>query len=317
MKKIMLATDGSEPSVQAARFLAHLPHDETIELIIVTAVFVPGSQRSYLVGDWIATCMAGELESADQSFAEIQAVFEGADVKLRHIVREGNPPETIVAIANEEKPELLVIGATGHSAIARMLLGSTSDYVATHAPCSVLVVRPMEARTLKQQLRVAIGYEESGPAEAALDEFADFGWAGQTDVRVISVTYEPGCDEPPCDGPSKEFAEKVAERLHHVAPKATSQWVHFDHIGEGLVNYLIGNKIDLVVLGETPRTRLGRVLMGSMTRYVLRHASCSVWITRNRMIQRVQKQTKRTKADSTRQDQGEPATNQITEDVHA
>lgn len=299
MKKILLATDNSEPSLQAARFLAHLPHDETIELTIVSALFVPGTSDSYLVGDWIETCLAHERESAKRAYAEIVSIFEGADVKLRHVVRKGSPAETIVAIAKDEKPELVIIGATGHSAVARMLLGSTSDYVATHAPCSVLIVRPTEALTEHNRLRIAIGYEQSGPAEAALEEFTEFGWAGQTDVRVVSVTYEPGFYDVPHEGPSKDFVEKVAERLRHVAPKVIGRLIHSDHVGEGLVHYLEANNVDMVVVGETPRSRLGRVLMGSMTRYVLRHAPCSVWITRNRMIHGVEKLPPQTESATT------------------
>lgn len=299
MKKILIATDGSNTSMQAVRFLAHLPHDETIELLIVSVLFVPGAHQTYLVGDWIETCLARERESADQAYAEIVSLFEGADVKLQHIVREGNPAETIIAIAMEEQPELIVLGATGHSAVARMLLGSTSDYVATHAPCSVLVVRPTDALTQQKQLRIAIGYEESGPAEAALEEFAEFGWTGQTDVRVISVTYKPDFYDVPYEGPSTDFVERAAERLQQVAPKTTGHLFHVDHIGEGLVNYLEDNNVDLVVVGETPRSRLGRVLMGSMTRYVLRHAPCSVWITRNRTIRGVRKSAQHTETATT------------------
>lgn len=296
MKKILLATDGSDPSLHAARFLAHLPHDETIDLTIVTALFVPGAHRTYLVGDWIATCLDRERKVADEAYAEVVSIFEGADVKLRQIVRQGSPPETIVAIVQEEKPDLVVIGATGHSAVARMLLGSTSDYVATHAPCSVLVVRPIDALTQQSQLRIAIGYEDSKPADAALEEFAEFDWAGQTDVRVVSVAHEFGFYDVPYKGPSRDFVENAARRIHDAAPSAHGCLIRCDHIGEGLVRYVEANDIDLVVVGETPRSRLGRVLMGSMTRYVLRHAPCSVWITRNRMIRGTSKSSTQTES---------------------
>ncbi|TWU50557.1 putative universal stress protein [Rubripirellula tenax] len=294
MKKILLATDGSTVAEDAARFLAHLPHDEIIELTIVSVLYVPGTDQTYLAGDWIETCMAQERKAADKSFANIQRLFEGANVSLKHVIREGHPSETIVAIARELQPELLVVGATGHSAVARVLLGSTSDYVATHAPCSVLVVRPTEALQQSHSLRVAIGYEESGPAQAALEEFAEFGWAGQTDVRVVSVTCQPDFCDLPYEGPSSEFIETAVEQLQSSAPRATGELIHSDHIGEGLIRYIKSNDIDLIVVGETPRTRLGRVLMGSMTRFVLRHARCSVWITRNRMIHGVDKSVSQT-----------------------
>lgn len=289
MKKILLATDGSEPSLDAARFLAHLPHNEAIELIVVTALFVPGTSDTYLVGDWMETCMAQERKSADAAVEKIEALFQGANVQLRHIVRKGNPSETIVAVAKEVQPGLVVIGATGQSAVARMLLGSTSDYVATHAPCSVLVVRSTDGLKTNRLLRIAIGYEETEPAQAALEEFAEFDWAGDTDVRVVSVTYQPGFFEVPSERSSPDFVEQAARRLQDVAPNAKGELIHYDHIGEGLVSYLSAKQVDLVVVGETPRSRLGRVLMGSMTRFILRHAPCSVWITRNRTVHGVKK----------------------------
>lgn len=285
MRQILLATDGSDAAEDAAKFLAHLPHDETIELTVVSALFVPGTHKTYLGGDWIKTCMERERTFAREAFARIESIFEGANVELKHVAREGSPAETIVAVARERKPELLVIGATGHSAVARILLGSTSDYVATHAPCSVLVVRRTGVMENKHPLRVAIAFEPSDPAQAALEEFSEFRWAGDTDVSVLSAIYQPGFYQAGPETPSSTPVEQAAERLRKVAPRATGVLIPSEHLGEGLVQYVAAKDIDLVVVGETPRTRLGRILLGSVTRFLLRHANCSVWITRNRMVQ--------------------------------
>ena len=296
MKKILLATDGSESAWNAAEFMAHLPHDETIELTVVTVLDVPGRGKTYLVGDWIETCLAQERKSADESFAKIESIFAGANVRLRSIIREGHAGETIITIAKEVQPELLVIGATGHSAVARMLLGSTSDYVATHAPCSVIVVRPTGVLRGKHDLRVVIGYEPTGPAQAALEEFAEFDWGSRTEVQVASVVqFNSEAEESRCN----EAASDAAKRLLDVAANASGRVVKCDHVGEGLVKFAEANDIDLMVVGETPRTRLSRMLMGSMTRFVLRHAPCSIWITRNRMIQGNSKANKQATSVST------------------
>ncbi len=285
MKKILLATDGSQAAEDAAKFLAHLPHDHTIELTVMSALYVPGSHKTYLAGDWVKTCMQRERKHAHDAFARIQNIFEGANVVLKHVVREGPPAETIVTVARELRPELLVIGATGQSAVARILLGSTSDYVATHAPCSVLVVRPTGMMQHKHPLRVAIAYEPSDPAQAALEEFAEFRWAGDTEVSVVSAIYQPGFYQAGPETPSATPVEEAAQRLHKVAPQASGVLVPSEHLGEGLVQFVESKEIDLVVVGETPRTRLGRILLGSVTRFLLRHSTCSVWITRNRMVQ--------------------------------
>ncbi len=183
---------------------------------------------------------------------------------------------------------LLVLGATGHSAISRMLLGSTSDYVATHAPCSALIVRPRVDARIHHPLRIAIGYEDTGPAQAALEEMSEMKWSSGVVFHVVSVAYVYGLLDSSDIAHMRKSGDRAVERLQSVGSKGQFHLVQSDHPGEGLVKYVEGNDIDILVVGETPRTRLGRVLMGSMSRYALRHAPCSVWITRNRIIHGVQ-----------------------------
>lgn len=56
-------------------------------------------------------------------------------------VREGRITEQIVAAAESFGANLLIVGSHGKSGIARFLLGSTSQSVAAHAKCSVLIAR--------------------------------------------------------------------------------------------------------------------------------------------------------------------------------
>ncbi|MGI9470586.1 MAG: universal stress protein, partial [Rubripirellula sp.] len=49
------------------------------------------------------------------------------------------------------------------------------------------------------------------------------------------------------------------------------------------VKYTEDNDTDLIVIGDTGRSTLARALLGSVSRHVLRHAKCGVWITRNQI----------------------------------
>jgi nucleotide-binding universal stress UspA family protein len=60
------------------------------------------------------------------------------------LVVEGQPAEQILEAINEKKVDLLVIGARGAHPLTRLLLGSTSSVVVSHAPCSVLIVRELK-----------------------------------------------------------------------------------------------------------------------------------------------------------------------------
>jgi nucleotide-binding universal stress UspA family protein len=56
-------------------------------------------------------------------------------------VELGSPADVMCELARQLNAELLVVGARGHNAAQRFLVGSVSDRVVHHAPCPVLVVR--------------------------------------------------------------------------------------------------------------------------------------------------------------------------------
>jgi nucleotide-binding universal stress UspA family protein len=62
-------------------------------------------------------------------------------VELDTHTREGDPAEVIIEVANEQQADLIVVGSRGLTGIKRFLLGSVSNKVSHHAPCSVMIVR--------------------------------------------------------------------------------------------------------------------------------------------------------------------------------
>jgi nucleotide-binding universal stress UspA family protein len=70
-----------------------------------------------------------------------RAMAEESHVELRTHVIQGHPVRDIVRLATDLKVELLVIGATGHSAIYDRMIGSRADRIMQLAPCPVLVVK--------------------------------------------------------------------------------------------------------------------------------------------------------------------------------
>ena len=77
-------------------------------------------------GNWIPELLARAKEAAVEHYEKVANLFAGADVTIRHELREGHLGDTIVKVAKEEAAELIVLGARGHSRVSRILLGSTS-----------------------------------------------------------------------------------------------------------------------------------------------------------------------------------------------
>jgi nucleotide-binding universal stress UspA family protein len=70
-----------------------------------------------------------------------RAKAEENHIKLHIHVIAGHPVRDIVQLAEELKAELLIIGATGHSALYERLIGSRADRIVQLAHCPVLVVK--------------------------------------------------------------------------------------------------------------------------------------------------------------------------------
>ena len=66
---------------------------------------------------------------------------ERADLVVKPHVEEGPAARSLIKKAQEVGASLLVVGARGHGEVAGMLIGSVSEYVATHAHCPVVIVR--------------------------------------------------------------------------------------------------------------------------------------------------------------------------------
>lgn len=287
MKRILLATDGSSNADEAAKFLAHLPHEGKWELVVVTVLDDPSIATNYAMANVIKERIEEERQAAVDAFRRVGDLFSGANVQLKSIVQVGHRGETICELAKQEDVDLILVGARGHTALARLMLGSTSDYVATHAHCGVLVYRPMHNSLANRGLKVLIGYENSPAARDAVNHFCEIPWGPTVDVSAVYVvSYMAGfldetiIDPEPIREAAQSIVDEAAVKLRTVAPSATGEVVASEHVGEGLVNYAETSGRDLIVIGETRRSAIGRFLLGSFSRYVLRHAHCSVWISR-------------------------------------
>lgn len=82
------------------------------------------------------------LEAEARTFVELAvAGLASHGLAAESVVRTGTAGREIVAEAEAWGADLVIVGASRHGAVMRLLLGSAADYVVRHAPCSVEVVR--------------------------------------------------------------------------------------------------------------------------------------------------------------------------------
>jgi nucleotide-binding universal stress UspA family protein len=286
MMKVLLATDGSEHARHAASLLAHLPHNETLELTTLYVNSTPEIHGSREVVEWMKHHSESQQARAAKIFQQVEAMFEGANVQLDNLFVEGHVGTQIVEQARTRGSELIMLGAMGHSTLDRLLLGSTSDFVATHAECSVLVVRPTNLD--RHAPRILWAFDDSDAARRGMEQLGQFDWGNQTHLDVVhAVALSPTYAEIPIVIDMEELravmvqkTEQAAAPMRKLTNNVATHVIDTLAVGESLVRFADEHATDLIVMGDTGRGLLGRFLLGSVSRYVLRHSTCSIWIAR-------------------------------------
>ena len=287
--RVLIATDGSDDAKAAVEWLRRLPlppDREVMALTVVVPPLVPAFGEA--MGDLHRALIADARRLADNTAAELLA---GRRAVGR--VVEGDPREEIVTAARSWGADLIVMGARGLGALKELLLGSVSLGVAAHAPCPVLVCRG----TARDVRNIVVAMDGSAHALRALDWLAALPLPAAVRVRLLGVierarypSTAPGLvGERLRDAVAWIESEQRArlETTCQEAAKAIQQ-----RAGPVEITAITGRPADVIV-SEAERTAadvivvgargvgvVQRLLLGSVSESVLRHARCPVLVVR-------------------------------------
>jgi nucleotide-binding universal stress UspA family protein len=136
--KILHANDGSEHAFHALALALAVAKQNDSELHMISV-----EEIDYMP-EFIEE-VREETGTAARRFHSVlqraRAMAQEKGVKLQTHVVAGHPVRDVVALAAELKVDLLVIGATGHSALYERMIGSRADRIMQLAQCPVLVVK--------------------------------------------------------------------------------------------------------------------------------------------------------------------------------
>ncbi len=161
INRILVAIDQSAASHRAFETALGMAKDLGAELILVHALDVfdiasPERPR-VLVNSYSMHLDRLLRESYERQWAEFVDHYESllrqkreeawaADVVARYLQPYGRPGPAICQAAKETRADLIVVGSHGRKGFSEMILGSVSNYIMHHAPCSVMVIHPDSQR---------------------------------------------------------------------------------------------------------------------------------------------------------------------------
>ena len=144
MKRVLVATDGSEGADRAVDYAARRAKDDGAELLIVNViggyglpekVFMAFTEDQHV---WLKELLASELAQT-LTAARDRARKTGVGTILLES-RPGEVAQTIIEIAKEMKADAIVVGKQGTGRVVKALLGSVSQKLVILSPLPLTVV---------------------------------------------------------------------------------------------------------------------------------------------------------------------------------
>jgi nucleotide-binding universal stress UspA family protein len=143
LKKILIAADGSETSMHAAKIAVGIGK---ISGATVTAIYVVDVHRLAQLPGYAAmpgikdNLMELMFKEGSEALEEIEDMARDAGVAYERVVAEGDPGEELLKLCRNPGFDLIVLGTIGKSGLKRFLLGSVAEKVVRHSHVPVLVV---------------------------------------------------------------------------------------------------------------------------------------------------------------------------------
>ena len=146
--KILIATDGSDASrsvIEAACGTIADPKNTTVKIISAVEPVTPMAGEPFAISAEYYGEIANEMSkqakvSVEQAVENLKAGCPNLNEVSSEVLR-GGAAQAIVEAAKKWGADLIIVGSHGYGFWSRALLGSVSNSVAHHAPCSVLIVR--------------------------------------------------------------------------------------------------------------------------------------------------------------------------------
>jgi nucleotide-binding universal stress UspA family protein len=141
--RILIAVDQSPHSKRAVRFVSRMRWPAGSR-VIVASVMSPPLTPSVGVDPGVSLMVEVSAEQMAETrtlVAEAEDALRAAGIATESRIPTGDPREILLRLVEDERVDLIILGSHGRTGFAKLLLGSVSSHVVTHAHCSVLVVK--------------------------------------------------------------------------------------------------------------------------------------------------------------------------------
>jgi len=286
--KTLLAVDGSDCSYEAVRALKYFARAE--QLTLLHALNVPRPAYPMMmpeVANELYTALERHMrEDGERLLDRIQSLLPmhaGPAVKRLEL---GSPAEVIVTTAEQEKIDLILMGARGLGPVKERLFGSVSHRVLALAPCAKFIVNG----PVKAMKKVLLPLQGPSDTDAAIHFLQLKPFHEPVELTLLTVL--------PSTRPPWPVDTATAENLEAQALKVARDYIddiagHLRAIGyqtqgtavlgtpaDMILQEANARRPDLIMMGSRGRQGVSRFVLGSVSHAVLHKTPCPVLVFR-------------------------------------
>ncbi len=229
----------------------------------------------------LAFVQAGSLtENVEDSTKLLQEERRAAGIEAElTAVLAVSPGRGLHEEAERAGVDLLVVGSCGHGAFGRAMLGDDTREALNGAPCAVAIAARGFAEHPASLARVGVAYNETPESDAALALAKELAAANGATVHALEVVSIPsiayaGLIAPAIGETIDALLQEAKGRMHEL-PGVEGDAV-YGIAGEELAAF--GHQLDLLVVGSRGYGPVRRLVLGSTSDYLERHARCSLLV---------------------------------------
>ena len=281
LKTVVWATDFSEQSDAALRWLLEFAGDRIANLHIVHAVdssLAWLSESNECVGNVIRNNLVSIGDKITHKCISVQTNYS-----------VGKPWDIVARIASRTSADLIVVGAHGHSTMVGRILGATANRLIRATFTPVLVHRQNHQGLTHGIRTIVCAYDFSQESARAIGSALSFFRDQRKPQRLVLLHALPipvmyvDVNVPI---PSPEYWNDIEADARHKLSEFASQLlgeglelatkVVRDDPADAILQEAYSSQADLITIGTVGRTGVNRFLMGSVAERVLHYATCSV-----------------------------------------
>jgi nucleotide-binding universal stress UspA family protein len=221
--------------------------------------------------------LAEDLEDAEE-LLEAERRAADLDADLLSVVAT-NPGRGLHEQAEKQRADLLVVGSCSHSAFGRAMLGDDTRAALNGASCAVAIASRGLAERREPIARIGVAYNGSPESEAALALARELASRTGASIHALEVVSIPSVAYIGVVGPAlgdtiDEMLEEATSRIEGLS--GVEGRAVYGLTGEELAAF--GGEVDLLVVGSRGYGPDKRLVLGSTSNYLERHARCPLLV---------------------------------------